>query len=160
MSSLRRSHAIFAVLKKGAMLIFPALHRGHASTLQIIDVSSKQGPCCFSSKKTVCTCRPCTKGHAKFLCAIKNVQLIPCRRENLHSCAGSPTISSTFRGRRAVEGSSVSPLTNTMGGLSGGGRGGDTSGVCLCPFIRHRRVSCPSFGLGFGLWHLLSSLRQ
>ena len=33
----------------------------------------------------------------------------------------------------AVEGSSVSPLTNAMGGLSGGRRGGDTSGAITAP---------------------------
>ena len=37
------------------------------------------------------------------------------------------------------------------GGLSGCRREGDTSGVS---------TSCPSFGLGLGLWHLLSSLRH
>ena len=72
----------------------------------------------------------------------KKVQLIPCRRENRHSCAGSPITSSAFRGRlfrdirtfgRAVAGSSVSPLTNTVVGFSSGGQGGDTSGVCSAP---------------------------
>ena len=162
MSSLRPSHAIFAVLKK----------RSHANlstntyNSRIMRVSLAQRPCKYSSnhrprfslcschprkghaallQNSVCTCHPCTKGHAKSLCAIpkkKKVQLIPCRRENRHSCAGSPIISSAFRGRifrdirtfgRAVEGSSVSPLTNTMGDLSGGGRGCDTSGVCSAP---------------------------
>ena len=107
--------------------------RGHAALL-------------LQKKNPVCTCHPCTKDNAIFLCAFfffeKKVQLIPCRRENRHSCAGSPIISCAFHGRffrvirtfgRAVEGSSVSPLTNTMGGLSGGGRGGDTSGVCSAP---------------------------
>ena len=46
----------------------------------------------------------------------KNVQPIPCRREKRHSCAGSPIICGRlFRDirtfGRAVEGSSVSPLT-------------------------------------------------
>ena len=85
--------------------------------------SLRKGPCKISLRKKK-----------------KNVQLIPWRREYRYSCAGLPIISPALRGRlfrdirtfeRAVEGSSVSPLTNTLGGLSGGGRGGDTSGVCM-----------------------------
>ena len=58
--------------------------------------------------------------------------------ENRHSCEGSPILCSrlfceirTFG--RAVEGSSVSPPTNAMGGLSGGRRGCDTSGAITVP---------------------------
>ena len=91
-------------------LCVSALHRGHANTLQIIDLVSQN-----------CTCHPC-RGHAlyfkkKKLCMYvsslqkramqnlslrnskKNVQLIPCGRENRLSCAGAPMISSAFRGR-------------------------------------------------------------
>ena len=119
--------------------------------------SYAQGPCCSSSKldmcvsslrqsmqrslRTVqktplhfsnCTCHPCAGA----------VQPRTERRENRHSRAGATIVSSASRGwllreirtfGRAVEGSSVSPLTNTMGGLSGGGRGGDTSGAVSAP---------------------------
>ena len=132
-TSLRQSHAIFTVLTKKrshAKSFHHCLHsrfmrvslaQGSCQILQILDVSSEQGPCYSSPNATVCTCHPCKR----------NVQPIPCRRENRHSYAGSPIICGRlFRDirtfGRAVEGSSVSPLTNTMGGLSGGGRGGDT----------------------------------
>ena len=121
-----------------------------------LDVSTKQGPCCSSSKKTVCTCHPCTKGHAKFLCAKNNnVQPIPCRSEHRHSCAGSPIICGRlFRDirtfGRAVEGSSVSPLADTMGGLSGGGRGDDTSGVCPAPSLITSRLRARALPLDLG----------
>ena len=55
----------------------------------------------------------------------------------------------------ALEGSIVSPLVNTMGGLSGGRRDGDVSGAASAP---SRRAAIPSFGLGFGLWKPLPSL--
>ena len=85
-SSLRPSHAIFAVFEK----------RSHANLStntyisRIMRVSLAHGPCKYSSnhrprfshctrhpsrllfffkKKKVCSCHPCTKGHAKFLCA-------------------------------------------------------------------------------------------
>ena len=110
----------------------------------------------FKKKKAVCRCHPCTKGHAKILCAKKkNVQPNPCRRENRHSCAGSPIICGRlFRdirtSGRAVEGSSVSPLINTMGGLSGGGRGGDTSGVCSAPSLIISRLRARALVLDLG----------
>ena len=129
-----------------------------ANTLQILDVSSqrkqkKTGAMLLFFKKTVCTCHPCTKGHAKFPCAKKkNVQLIPCRRENRHSCEGSPTICGRlFRdihtSGRAVEGSYVSPLTTTMGDLSGSGRGGDTSGVSSAPSLIIARLRARALAL-------------
>ena len=132
----------FYRIEKGAMpnlstntyileLCVSALHRGHAKHFKSLTCHQNRGHAALQ-KKRVCTCHPCTKGHAKFLCAEQNAQPIP-SRENRHSFAGSPIICGrlfsdirTFG--RAVEGSSVSPLTNTMGGLSGGGRGGDTSG--------------------------------
>ena len=103
-------------------------------------------------KKKVCTW---TKGHAKFLCAKKKVPLTPCRRENRHSCAGSPIICGRlFRDirtfGRAVEGSSVSPLTNTVGGLSGGGRGGDTSRVCSAPSLTISQLRARALALDLG----------
>ena len=95
--------------KKRAMLIFQpiptflelcvsALHRGHANMLQVISHVSQivrviqAGAMLlffFFKKKTVCTYHP-------WPCKIslrnsrKNVQLIPCGRENRHSRAGSP----------------------------------------------------------------------
>ena len=60
-----------------------------------------------------------------------------CRKKNLShasSLCWGPRQSSSIRTfGRAVEGSSVSPLTNTMGGLSGGGRGSDTSRASSAP---------------------------
>ena len=80
---------------------------------------------------------------------------IPCRRENRHSSAGSPIICGRlFRDirtfGRAVEGSSVSPITNTMGGLSGGGRGSDTSGVCSAPSLIISRLCARALALDLG----------
>ena len=147
-------------------LCVSALHRSHAKYFKSLTCHQNRGHATLlHQKKTVCTCHPCTKGHAKFLCAKKkNVQPIPCRRkENRHSCAGSPIICGRlFRDirtfGRAVEGSSVSPLTNTMGGLSGGGRGSDTSGVCSAPSLIISRLRARALALDFGLWHLLSFL--
>ena len=110
-----------------------SLAQGSCQILQILDVSSKKGPCDSSSsrKKNSVYVSSLHKGPCKISLRKINVQPIPCRRENRHSCGGSPIICGPlFRDirtfGRAVEGSSVSPLTNTMGGLSGGGRGGDT----------------------------------
>ena len=105
---------------------------------QIVRVIYAQGPCCSSSKIDMAL-QNLSLYHSKK----KNAtQLRPGTRENRHSCAGATIVSSASRGRllreirtfgRAVEGSSVSPLTNTMGGLSGGGRGGDTSRASSAP---------------------------
>ena len=108
-------------------------------------VSSMQGPSCSSSKNSVCTCHPCTKGKAKTLCAIQK-KLIPGGRENHHSCAGAPNNQIRTFGR-AVDCSSVPPLTNTMGGLSGGGRGGDTSGVSSAPSFVIARLRARALAL-------------
>ena len=69
----------------------------------------------------------------------KNVQLT--RREIRHSCEGSPILCGRlFRDirtfGRAVEGSNVSPLRNTMGGLSGCRRVG--CGTCCPPFVMRK----------------------
>ena len=75
-------------------------------------------------------CHPCTGVMQNMFAQKKknNVQLTPCRRENRHSCEGSPMICGRlFRDirtfGRAVEGSIVSPLRNTRSGLSGCRRG-------------------------------------
>ena len=99
--------------------------------------------CCSSSSKKICTYHPCTKGHAQFLCAKTKQRatdsIICCR---------------LFRGirtfGRAVEGSSDSPLTITMGGLSGGGRGGDTSGLCSAPSLIISQLRVRAFALDLG----------
>ena len=84
-----------------------------------------------------CTCHPCAGA----------VQLRPDRRENRHSCAGA-TIVSPLR----LAGSSVSPLTNTLGGLSGGGRVGDTSGAAPAPsFVVVARLRARALTLDFAL---------
>ena len=71
---------------------------------------------------------------------------IPLVEEKLDYTAGLLREIRTFG--RAVEGSHVSPLTDTMGGLSGGGRGGDTSEAAPSPsFVgaRPRPDSWPLF---------------
>ena len=149
-SSLRQSHAIitvsesrnfrnaqrpssyFAVVRKTLARSFHQylhsrimrviLAQGSCPVLQILDVSSQKNRShAILLPKKVCTCHPCTKGHAKLLCAKKkkeNVQPIPCRRENRHYCEGSPLFRDIRTFGRAVEVSSFSPLRNTMGGLS------------------------------------------
>ena len=125
------------------LLFFPSKDSMYVSSLH-------KGPCKISLRKKK-----------------NNVQLIPCRRGNFHSCAESPRVCGRlFRDirtfGRAVEGSRVSPLTNTMGGLSSGGRGCDTSGVCSAPsliiicWLRARTLAldlgwgtcCPPFVIG------------
>ena len=94
--------------------------------------------------------------HAKILCAKKKkVQLNPYGRENRHSCEGSSILCGrllrdihTFG--RAGEGSYVSPLRNTMGGLSGCGRGGDTSGVGSTPSFIISRLRARALALDLG----------
>ena len=78
-----------------------------------------------------------------------------CRRENRHSCEGSPTLCGRlFRDirtfGRAAEGSNVSPLTDTMGGLSGCRRGGDTSEVCSTPSLIICRLRARALTLDLG----------
>ena len=172
-SSLRQSGAIFhrIVVKKlqerAAPLIL--LRRIEKKKKNIPDlptmpnasnpwrvISKKTGAMLLFFQKKVCTCHPCTKGHAKFLCAKKKkVQLTPCRRQNRHSCEGSPILCGrlfldfrTFG--RTVEGSSDSPLTNTMGGLSGCRRGSDTSGVCSTPSLIISRLRARALALDLG----------
>ena len=106
-----------------------ALHRGHAKYFKSLTCRQNRGHATLlEKKKQYVRVILAQKAMQFFSAQRKNVQPIPCRRENRHSCAGSPTICGRlFRDirtfGRAVEGSSVSPLTNTMGGLSGGGRG-------------------------------------
>ena len=147
MSSLRQSHAIFTVLKKGAM---PNL----STNTYILELCVSALHKCHAKYFLSLTCH-CAKGHAKFLCAEQNVQPSPYRRENRHSCEGSPIICGRlFRDirtfGRAVEGSSVSHLTNTTGGLSGGGRGGDTSGVYSAPSLVSSRLRARALDLDLG----------
>ena len=111
------------------------LAQGSCQVLQILDVSSKTGTMLlfFFNKKSVCVILA-QRAMQNFLCAKKNnVQLTPCRTENRHSFAGSPILCGRlFRDirtfGRAVEGSNVSPLTHTMGGLSGCRRDYDDDG--------------------------------
>ena len=95
------------VLKTGAMLLFFLKKSMYVSSLH-------KRPCKISLLKKKKTCN---RFHAE-----EKIVIL---------ARGPPTISSAFRCRlfrdirtfgRAVEGSSVSPLTNTMGGLSGGRR--------------------------------------
>ena len=123
-------------------------NRGHAALLVLL--LQKKGMYVSSIHK-----RPCKISLRKK----KNVQPIPCRRENRHSFAGSPIICGRlFRDirtfGRAVEGSSVSPLKNAMG------RESATSGVCSAPSLIISWLRARAFGLGFALWHLLSSHRH
>ena len=110
-------------------LCVSSLHRGHAQLLQILDVSQgKTGAMLLFFQNNSMYVSSCTKAMQNFSAQKKNVQLTPCRRENRHSCEGSPILCGRlFRDirtfGRAVEGSSVSPLRNTMGGLSGCRRG-------------------------------------
>ena len=164
MSSLRPSHAIFAVLKKKEPC---------KSFNQYLHFSNYVCQPCTGAMQILfksLTCHP-SRGHAallllqkkkvrvilaqrvmQILCAEKNVQPIRKRREKRHSCTGSPRICGRlFRDirtfGRAVEGSSVSPLTNTMGGLSGGGRGVDTSGVSSAPTLKISRLRARALAL-------------
>ena len=160
----KKSCQIFPPIYLHSRIMRIILAQGPCQVLQILEVSPKKtGGMLLFFKKTVCTCHPCTKGHVKFSAQKKNnVQLTPCRREDRHSCARSPRLCGrVFRDirtiGRAVKGSNVSPLTNTMGGLSGCRR---HIRSLFRSFTHHFSTSCPSFGLGVGLWHLLSSLRH
>ena len=66
------------------------------------------------------------------------------RERRRQTCVEEGAASSTSRGLllreirtfgRAVEGSNLSPITNTIGGLSGGRRGGDMSGAASAPSL-------------------------
>ena len=149
---------IFQPIPTFLELCVSAMHRSHANTLQILDVPSKQEACCSSSKKKYVRVILAQRAMQIFSAQKKKKRATdPCRRENRHSCAGSPIISSAFRGRlfrgirtfgRAVEGSSVSPLTNTMGGrpLRLWTRG-DTSRVCSAPSFVIARLRAQALAL-------------
>ena len=148
-------------------LCVSSLHRGSGQVLQILDASQKKKrTMLLSFKKTYVRVIFAQRAMQNFSAQKRNnVQLTPCRRENRHSCEGSPILCGRlFRDIRtfwrAVEGSNVSPLRNTMGGLSGCRRGSDTSGVCSTLSLIISRLRARALGLGFGLWHLLSSLRH
>ena len=92
-------------------LCVSALHRGHAKYFNSLMCHQNRGHATLlQTKKTV------TRAVQKFSAKRKNVQLITCRRESRHSCARTPIICGRlFRDirtfERAVEGSSVSPLS-------------------------------------------------
>ena len=92
----------------------------------------------------------------------KSVILVqgPCnsvqRKRRRQACVGNEATSFASRGRllreirtfgRAVEGSIVSLLTNTMGGLSGERRGGDISGAVSAPFLVVARLHARALAL-------------
>ena len=70
---VKKSHARSFHQNLHSRIMRVILARGSYQALQILDVSTKTGAMLlfFFLKKKVCTCHPCTKGHAKFLCAKK-----------------------------------------------------------------------------------------
>ena len=104
----KRSSSCSAVLKKKkkharsfhqyqhSRIMRVILAQGSCPMLQILDVSSQRknrGPRYSSSKKqqyvrVILAQKPCKISLLKK----KNVQLTPCRRENRHSCEGSPIL--------------------------------------------------------------------
>ena len=98
---------------------------------------------------------PCSsiQSHAIFVRgACNSVQ----KKKLRHPCAGKEATSSASRGLllreirtfgRALEGSIVSPLVNTMGGLSGERRGGDMSGAASAPSLVVARLLARALAL-------------
>ena len=84
-----------------------------------------------------------------------NLHCIPSEEEKLDCTAGLLREIRTFG--RDVE-PSVSPLTNALGGLSGGGRGGDTSGAAAAPSFVECPGTYPALSLCLGRRRLLASL--
>ena len=137
-------------------LCVSALHRGHAKYFKSLTCHQNRGHATLLLEKRGMYVSSLHKGPRKIsLRKKKKVQLTPCRRENRHSCEGSPVLCGRFfrdirTFGRAVEGSSVSPLTNTVGGLSGGGRGSDMSGVCSAPSLIISRLRARALALDLG----------
>ena len=118
-------------------------------TPRIVRVIFAQGPC---SKKNTLNCailaqEPCCIANKKPDNTSRIVRVTPVQGPHSSPClSGKKELDCTARllreirtFGRAVECSSVSPLTNTMGGLSGGKRGDDTSGAhASTSFTRQR----------------------
>ena len=146
-------------------LCVSSLHRGHAKCFKTLTCHQNRGHATLLPKKTVCTCHPCTKGHAIFLCARKNAAHSMWKREIVIPAKDLQYSADDFSVIFALLGEqSRVPTFRSSQKLWAASQavdeGGDTSGVCSTPSIIVSRLRARALALDFGLWHLLSSLRH